>query len=57
MGFLQRIQRLDRSFSMPLIYVNGPADTFSSQARDVLAEELTMAALESIPAEYRDCSS
>lgn len=32
---------------MPLIYVNSPASTFSDEARDVLAEELTMAALES----------
>ena len=32
---------------MPLIYVNSPEGTFSDSTRDALAEELTVAALES----------
>ncbi|WP_432825180.1 heme-binding protein [Dactylosporangium sp. CA-092794] len=32
---------------MPLIYVNSPVGTFSDSARDALAEELTVIALES----------
>jgi phenylpyruvate tautomerase PptA (4-oxalocrotonate tautomerase family) len=32
---------------MPLIYVNAPEGTFSDEARDALAEDLTVAALES----------
>ena len=44
---------------MPLIYVNSPAGTFTDEARDLLAEELTVIALESekLPMEPFDKST